>query len=234
MADSNEKRESTELTNKEEVEHVSNRSDSTAGDAQILRDEDEADRRRKELNRKLNNPLSGHSLEKLKTMGEDYARQYSLGDEDDIRAFGIGAMLAQNPEAPDLVSGCTPEEMAILTQEVEHRWSQPRLLYLVIILCSTCAAVQGMDETVVNGAQIFYSTQFGIGGKDSRSTWLLGLTNSAPYLCCAFVGCWLTIPFNNWFGRRGTVFLTCMFSALACFWQAFTSRFIHGLLICCY
>ena len=84
-----------------------------------------------------------------------------------------------------------------------------------------------IDETVVNGAQLFYSQHFGIGGKDQRSTWLLGLVNSAPYLCCAFIGCWLTIPFNNWFGRRGTIFLTCTFSALACFWQAFTNTWWH-------
>jgi MFS family permease len=83
------------------------------------------------------------------------------------------------------------------------------------------------DETVVNGAQLFYSQDFGIGGNDSRSTWLLGLVNSAPYLCCAFIGCWLTIPFNNWFGRRGTIFITCFFSALACFWQAFTNTWWH-------
>lgn len=83
------------------------------------------------------------------------------------------------------------------------------------------------DETVVNGGQIFYSKQFGIGGKDPRSTWLLGLTNSAPYFCCAFVGCWLTVPFNNWFGRRGTIFLTCCISAAACFWQGFTNTWWH-------
>ena len=94
-----------------------------------------------------------------------------------------------------------------------------------------------MDETVVNGAQLFYSVQFGIDGEDPRSTWLLGLCNSAPYWSCAFVGCWLTIPFNNWFGRRGTIFITCLFSALACFWNGFTnvwwsmfiSRFALGL-----
>jgi MFS family permease len=85
-----------------------------------------------------------------------------------------------------------------------------------------------MDETVVNGAQIVYSKQFGIGDKNSdRDSWLLGLVNSAPYLCCAFIGCWLTIPFNKWFGRRGTIFLTCTLSALACFWQAFTNTWWH-------
>jgi MFS family permease len=84
-----------------------------------------------------------------------------------------------------------------------------------------------MDETVVNGAQLFYTKQFGIAGKDQRSTWLTGLVNSAPYLCCAFVGCWLTSPFNQWFGRRGTIFVTCLFSALACFWQGFVNTWWH-------
>lgn len=87
---------------------------------------------------------------------------------------------------------------------------------------------ESSDETVVNGAQIFYSVQFGIGDKNSdRDSWLVGLCNSAPYLCCAFIGCWLTIPFNNWFGRRGTIFISCLFSSLACFWQAFTNTWWH-------
>ncbi len=79
------------------------------------------------------------------------------------------------------------------------------------------------DETVVNGAQLFYTPQFGI----ADSPWLTGLTNAAPYLCCALLGCWLTVPFNHWFGRRGTIFLTCMISALACFWQGFVNTWWH-------
>lgn len=42
------------------------------------------------------------------------------------------------------------------------------MLYAVITICSLCAAVQGMDETVVNGAQIFYKEQFGIGDPSSQ------------------------------------------------------------------
>ncbi len=149
--------------------------------------------------------------------------EHALVEPEDFRAFEIGAVLAQNPKKFEAVEGLRPEELDVLRREFSSRWSQPWLLYLVIILCSTCAAVQGMDETVVNGAQLFYSKQFGIGGKAERDTWLLGLCNSAPYLCCALLGCWLSIPFNNWFGRRGTIFITCMFSALACFWQGFVN-----------
>lgn len=82
-----------------------------------------------------------------------------------------------------------------------------------------------MDETVVNGAQIFYKMSFGIGDPDSmRDSWLVGLVNGAPYLCCAVIGCWLTEPMNKWFGRRGTVWISCLISALACLWQGFTSK----------
>lgn len=92
----------------------------------------------------------------------------------------------------------------------------------------TCSLlIKHVDETVVNGGQIFYRPQFGIDGTDPRSTWLTGLVNSAPYLCCAFIGCWLTVPFNNLFGRRGTIFITCTFSALACFWQGFVNSWWH-------
>jgi MFS family permease len=77
---------------------------------------------------------------------------------------------------------------------------------------------------VINGGQIFYAGQFGIGDTTSqRDQWLVGLVNSAPYFCCALIGCWLTEPYNNVFGRRGTVFITCLFSAIACFWQGFTN-----------
>lgn len=83
---------------------------------------------------------------------------------------------------------------------------------------------------------MLYKYQFGIAGNDPRSTWLLGLLNAAPYLCCAVAGCWLTIPFNYWFGRRGTIFITCLLSTLACLWQGcvntwwhmFIARFVLG------
>lgn len=80
----------------------------------------------------------------------------------------------------------------------------------------------------MNGAQLFYSLQFGIGDTGRpRDTWLIGLLNSSPYLCCAFVGCWLAVPFNKWFGRRGTIFLTCSLCAFACVWQSMTNTWWH-------
>ncbi|KAL8679738.1 MAG: hypothetical protein Q9224_000276 [Gallowayella concinna] len=185
------------------------------------------ERARRNVNAKLANPLAGISHAMLEDMGARYARKHQVGDQEDIRAFSKGAVLAQDPSKYHTVAGLTEEEQMVLHTEENHRWHQPPLLYIVIVVCSTCAAVQGMDETVVNGGQLFYKYQYGIGGNDPRSTWLTGLLNAAPYLCCAFLGCWLTVPFNSLFGRRGTIFITCLFSALACFWQAFANTWWH-------
>ncbi|KAI0447220.1 hypothetical protein F4803DRAFT_546436 [Xylaria telfairii] len=59
----------------------------------------------------------------------------------------------------------------------------PRPLYSVIICCSLGAMVQGLDQTAVNGAQVFYSKAFGINDStDRQQTAWLGLVNAAPYL----------------------------------------------------
>ncbi|KAL9001363.1 MAG: hypothetical protein Q9169_000254 [Polycauliona sp. 2 TL-2023] len=189
-----------------------------------------AERGRRHVNAKLANPLAGISHAMLENMGAQYALKHQVGDQEDIRAFSKGAVLAQDPSKYRSVAGLTAEEQMVLRTEDLHRWHQPPLLYIVIVVCSTCAAVQGMDETVVNGGQLFYIHQYGIGGDDPRSTWLTGLLNAAPYVCCAFLGCWLTVPFNSLFGRRGTIFLTCLFSALACLWQAFANTWWHMLI----
>lgn len=122
----------------------------------------------------------------------------------------------------------TDNERDVLAREETHKWSNPKQLYAVIVICSLSAAVQGMDETVVNGAQIFYKAAFKIDDDNSSyDSWIVGLCNSAPYLCCAFIGCWLTEPMNKRFGRKGTVLIACIISAAACFWQAFTNTWYH-------
>lgn len=37
----------------------------------------------------------------------------------------------------------------------------------------------------------------------------------------------LTEPLNRILGRRGTIFVTCVISSLACLWQAFTNNWWH-------
>ena len=103
-----------------------------------------AERERLRANARLANPLARISHAQLEDMGEKYAMKHQIGDQEDIRAFQKGAVLAQDPTKYDSVEGLTPEEKIILCKEFTNRWSQPKLMYIVIVLCSTCAAVQGM------------------------------------------------------------------------------------------
>lgn len=195
---------------------------------------------------KAENPLAGLGKEELSRMADEYCARHGFDSEEDLRVFRLGALVAGNDFKWDTISGLTGEEIRGLEFERDHKYtSLPKTLVGVVVVCvshrlhvqlrtqadgtsrqALCAAVQGMDETVVNGAQSFYKVAFSIGDKNSpRDSWLLGLVNSAPYLCCAFIGCWLTEPMNSRFGRRGTVFIACVISALACLWQGFTSEY---------
>lgn len=141
---------------------------------------DEEERKRLEASAKLENPLRGLSAAELARRGEDFCARHGLTAEDDVRAFRLGAVIAGNLNQYDAVAmpeglRLTDREREVLDREVTHKWSQPTMLYAVIVICSLCAAVQGMDETVVNGAQGFYKTQFGIGDPNSKR---------GMYCCC--------------------------------------------------
>jgi hypothetical protein len=132
---------SSSIDDKTVVDQQSNRNPSY--DSTVHGDQD-AERRRRELNMKIANPLGAYNAQQLGDMGEQYCRENQLGEEEDIRAFRLGAQVAKDPLRHAEVEGLTDEEKRIFQDEVDHKWRQPMLLYLVIVLCSTCAAVQGM------------------------------------------------------------------------------------------
>lgn len=103
-----------------------------------------AERARRNLNAKLSNPLAGFNHADLRRQGRKFALSHEIGDESDIRAFELGAVLAQAPERYDNVAGLTSQEKEFLRREFTHRWAQPWTMYAVIALCSLSAAVQGM------------------------------------------------------------------------------------------
>lgn len=74
-----------------------------------------------------------------------------------------------------------------------------------------------MDQSAVNGAQIFYIFEFRIGPDEP---WRRGLLNGAPYLCSAVIGCWTTKPLNHYFGRRGCIFISCFIPFASGIWMA--------------
>lgn len=189
---------------------------------------------------KLAQPFSGWTHQQMTASIDAFIAESELEDyEHYIRR---GAFLAQSKAAfsPDRErdDGLRLKESERHYLDLEYsprridKFKQPWRLYALVALCSVGAAVQGMDETAVNGAQIYYTHAFGIFNKDG---WV-GLVNSAPYLCCTF-SCWLNYPLNRLLNRRGVIFWTCLISSLTCLGQAFpqtwqqlfAARFLLGL-----
>lgn len=178
------------------------------------------------------NILSQYSEKQAMLMGRNYALKNNLNPD----LFAKAAALARNPLEFNSMEFLSEEEKIALNREVTHKWNIPRKLVEVIALGSMAAAVQGMDESVVNGAQLFYVSEMGID-KMKNSDLLEGLVNGAPYLCCA-VACWTSDWWNRKLGRKWTIFWTCLISALACIWQGlvnlkwyhlFIARFCMGI-----
>ena len=163
----------------------------------------------------LTNPLTGMSEADVLADVEVYTRQRGL--EHEIDTFRRGALLARVINTPGAFEhiDLPDDEKEVLRREQTHRWSQPFMLYFLVVLCAGSAIVQGMDQTAVNGAQVFYFDEFNI-----TDPWMQGLLNGAPYLCSCLIGCWTNAPLNKAFGRRGTIFISCTISFLASFWMA--------------
>ncbi|KAG8215121.1 MFS sugar transporter [Butyriboletus roseoflavus] len=175
---------------------------------------------------KLANPLRGVPHDQLMSDIEVFAKERGLTHI--LPDLKKGALLAQDPEAYNRLDVFTEEDRQVLSDEVNHKWKQTGMLYYMVIMSSLAAAVQGMDEAVINGAQIIYPAQFGIGDPTSkRDGWLIGVVNSAPYLCCATISCWMTDPLNRWLGRKKVIFITCMISFLTCIWSGLTNSWWH-------
>ncbi|EJD50111.1 hypothetical protein AURDEDRAFT_112267 [Auricularia subglabra TFB-10046 SS5] len=167
-------------------------------------------------------PLGGMSKSELAADAVAFCERANLMDQ--VEVFRRGALLAHDPDDFDVVPDLTYEERQALEREKTHKWDQPFMIYYIAICSAMAAVVQGMDEAVVNGAQIFYYEYFGIENpNDDRGIAMIqGLINSAPYLCCFVLSCWLTGPLNHRLARRGTIFFCCVVTAAASLLEAST------------
>ncbi|KAH7183139.1 major facilitator superfamily domain-containing protein [Fusarium flagelliforme] len=174
------------------------------------------------LEAKIKNPLHGIPREQLLADVVEWAHRKNLTEH--MLILQKGALVAQTPNDAAHLTGdyaLTAAELYHLKRETTHRWALPRRLILTIAVCSIGAAVQGWDQTGSNGANIFFPKVFGIGSESTRDKLLVGLVNAGPYLGSAFIGCWLSDPINNLFGRRGVIFL----AAHLCIWPTIGSAF---------
>ncbi|KAJ2969943.1 hypothetical protein NQ176_g8414 [Zarea fungicola] len=178
----------------------------------------------RDLESRIRNPLDGIPRDELMRNVHEFATARGLTEH--MAILRKGALVAQNPDDFDLIDGdekLDEEELRVLRREKTNKWDMPSRLFWTIAMCSIGAAVQGWDQTGANGATIFFPKYYGIGGDSAREQILVGLINAAPYIGSAFLGCWLSDPLNNYFGRRGTIW----FSAHFCIWPVIGSAFCH-------
>ena len=113
----------------------------------------------KNVQAKIQNPLHGIPRDTLFSQVEDFAREKDLLDiVDDLKK---GALLAQNPGDFESIPELDEKDKEVIRRETTRivftfypptpypdnwlsldRWSQPRDLYMTVIVCSLAAAVQ--------------------------------------------------------------------------------------------
>ncbi|RBR16021.1 uncharacterized protein FIESC28_07108 [Fusarium coffeatum] len=174
----------------------------------------------------LRNPLAGMTRAEILADVDAFVDQRGLQEHrEDFRKGALVAQVNNTPGAYERIDILTEDEKAILRKEETHRWHQPFALYFLCTLCAGSAIVQGMDQTAVNGAQVFYFAEF-----DITNVWMQGFLNGAPYLCSALIGCWTSPILNKYTGRRGTIFISCAMSGITGFWMA-ASTSVWNLLV---
>ena len=100
----------------------------------------------------LRNPFAGKTEEDVLDDVDAFVEDKGLQDERET--FRKGALLArvsQRADGFESVKQLSEEEKDLLRHEISHRWSQPFMLYFLVVLCAGSAIVQGMDQTAVNG-----------------------------------------------------------------------------------
>lgn len=180
---------------------------------------------------RVQNPLVGIPRATLLSNVERFAEEKQLTEH--IEVLKRGALLAQDPSNYSTLPDLREDERAAIENEMTHKWSHPMTLYWTIITCSIGAATQGWDQTGSNGANLSFPQEFGI----LNDEWIKGIINAAPYIASALCGCWLSDPLNNYFGRRGCIFITALIliatpigSGFTHSWEAlFVVRLILGI-----
>lgn len=106
------------------------------------------------VNARLANPLAGFTKDQLYANAARFCTEKGL--EEYTETIQKGALVAQNPMDFESMDELSLEDKRALREEVTHKWKQPKRLYLMVILCSLAAAVQGWDETAINSALLVF------------------------------------------------------------------------------
>jgi MFS family permease len=165
----------------------------------------------------------GITKDELRNQVSGFCREWGFQEKEEV--FFKGALVAQSSKY-DEIPELNDDDKYYLHREITHKWHLPKDLYFTIALCSLGSAIQGWDNTGANGANLSFPQEFGI----ENNTWLVGVINSGPTLF-GLLSAWAADPVNNYFGRRGTVFITGLFCIFPVLGQAFTQTWWE-LMIC--
>jgi hypothetical protein len=116
---------------------------------------------------------------------DKFSRTHNLAHK--IELFEKAAALVHNERRPEDIPTITAYEINALQKETRRKWSQPLTLYFTILICSIGAIEQGTAQTSMNGANLYFPKQFGIGSDSSKDKIVVGLINSGIYLSVGFL-----------------------------------------------
>jgi hypothetical protein len=102
------------------------------------------------------NPLEHMSHDEIIADAEEFIDKNGFAAKRGL--FRKGALLAQvydSINAFESINELSEDDKVFIRYEKEHRWAvQTKMLYFLCALCAGCAVAQGMDQTVINGAQV--------------------------------------------------------------------------------
>jgi len=98
---------------------------------------------------RIRNPLVGVPRDTLMRSAEKFAADNDLNDI--LPLLKKGALAAQNPAQVASMDDFTDEEKEIFQEEITHKWRQPKILYVTIILNSVagmCTSPPTIDRSL--------------------------------------------------------------------------------------
>lgn len=108
------------------------------------------------IDAQIHAPFDGLDEKQMKDEIQEFIQKTGLGD--DHLYFLKGAFIAQSDRAFSTPHNdgltLTPDEKDSLREENEYRWRHPRALWQLVALCAAGAAVQGWDESAIDGGKI--------------------------------------------------------------------------------
>lgn len=76
-----------------------------------------------------------------------FVSEFPEADNHQTRLLRVGAQVAQCETGEvTIMPTLTEPEQKDLLQEIEHKWSHPVMFWMVIVLASMCAILQGMGK----------------------------------------------------------------------------------------